>query len=129
MAELFRQLGPWAVVDILLIAAIIYHLLLIIRGTRAMQMMLGILILVGFAFLLTQLYPLTTIKWVMDKFYSSIIIIIIILFQEDIRRVLSRMGKKPFIPSDGNGSSKLILDEVTRAAVSLSSKRIGALIV
>lgn len=129
MAELFQQLGPWAVVDILIMAALIYRLLLLIRGTRAMQMVLGILILIGSAFLLSQLYPLTTLKWMMDKFYSSIIIIIVILFQEDIRRVLSRMGKKSFIPTGENVSSKQILDEITRAATSLASKKIGALIV
>ncbi len=129
MAELFQQLGPWAVVDILIMAALIYRLLLLIRGTRAMQMVLGILILIGSAFLLSQLYPLTTLKWMMDKFYSSIIIIIVILFQEDIRRVLSRMGKKSFIPTGENVSSKQILDEITRAATSLASKNIGALIV
>jgi diadenylate cyclase len=94
-----------------------------------MQMVFGILIVVGGAFLLSQLYPLTTLKWVMDKFYSSIIIIIVILFQEDIRRVLSKMGKKSFVPAIDNISSKQILDEIIRAATSLASKRIGALIV
>jgi uncharacterized protein (TIGR00159 family) len=129
MAELFQKLGYWALIDIAIIAAIIYRLLLLIRGTRAMQMVLGILIMIGFAFLLSQLYPLTTLKWLMDKFYSSIIIIIVILFQEDIRRVLSRMGKKTVFPSGDNVSSKQILDEITRAASSLASKKFGALIV
>ena len=129
MVELFQQLGPFAIGEILLIAYIVYRLLLIIRGTRAMQMVLGILILMGAAFVLSQLYPLTTLKWVMDRFYSSLIIIMVILFQEDIRRVLSRMGKKSFMASGENVSSKQILDEITRAASSLATKRIGALIV
>ncbi|SMF69887.1 diadenylate cyclase CdaA [Pseudobacteriovorax antillogorgiicola] len=129
MAELFQKLGPWAIVDILIIAAIIYRLLLLIRGTRAMQMVLGILVLAGLTFLVSQIYPLTTLKWVMDKFYSSIIIIIVILFQEDIRRVLSRMGKKTVFQSGEAVSSRQILDEITRAASSLTSKKIGALIV
>lgn len=128
MMEIFHKLSLWAMVDIFIIAIIIYSLLLLIRGTRAMQMVLGILILVGSAFLLSQLYPLTTLKWFMDKFYSSIIIIIVILFQEDIRQVLSRMGKKSFKGS-GSISSKQILDEITRAATSLAEKGIGALIV
>jgi diadenylate cyclase len=129
MLEIFERIGMWAVVDVLIIAAIIYRLLLLIRGTRAMQMVLGILILIGSAFLLSQLYPLTTLKWFMDKFYSSIIIVIVVLFQEDIRRGLSRMGKKSLIPAEGNISSKQILDEIIRAAVSLASKKVGALIV
>lgn len=129
MAELFQKLETWALIDIAIIAFIIYRLLLLIRGTRAMQMVLGILIMVGSAFLLSQVYPLTTVKWLMDKFYSSIIIIIVILFQEDIRRVLSRMGKKTVFPSGEQVSSKQILDELTRAAIALSSKKLGALIV
>lgn len=130
MFELLQQLGNWwAILDILIIAAIIYRLSLLIRGTRAMQMVFGIGILVGFAFFLSQVYPLTALKWFMDKFYSSIIIIIVILFQEDIRRMLSRMGKKGFIPSTENISSRQILDELTRASSSLAAKRIGALIV
>lgn len=122
-------MGYWALVDIVIIAAIIYRLLLLIRGTRAMQMVLGILIMAGSAFLLSQIYPLTTLKWLMDKFYSSIIIIIVILFQEDIRRVLSRMGKKTVFPTGETVSSKQILDEITRAASSLTTKKFGALIV
>lgn len=115
--------------DIAIIAFIIYRLLLLIRGTRAMQMVLGILIMVGAAFLLSQIYPLTTVKWLMDKFYSSIIIIIVILFQEDIRRVLSRMGKKTVFSTGELVSSKYVLDELTRAAISLAAKKLGALIV
>ncbi len=129
MSELYQKLGHWALIDIAIIAMIIYRLLLLIRGTRAMQMVLGILMTVGFAFFISQVYPLTTLKWLMDKFYSSIIIIIVILFQEDIRRVLSRMGKKTVFQSQEQASSRQALDEVVRAVSSLASKKIGALLV
>ncbi|RZA18478.1 MAG: TIGR00159 family protein [Proteobacteria bacterium] len=129
MSELYQKFGYWALVDIGIIAVIIYQLLLLIRGTRAMQMVLGILMTVGFAFFISQIYPLTTLKWLMDKFYSSIIIIIVILFQEDIRRMLSRMGKKTVFPTQEQVSSKQMLDEISRACAALSSKKIGALII
>jgi len=129
MSELYHKIGYWALVDICIIAVIIYQLLLLIRGTRAMQMVLGILMTVGFAFFISQIYPLTTLKWLMDKFYSSIIIIIVILFQEDIRRMLSRMGKKTVFPTQEQVSSKQMLDEIARACAALSSKKIGALII
>ena len=129
MSELYQKFGYWALVDIGLIAIIIYQLLLLIRGTRAMQMVLGILMTVGFAFFISQIYPLTTLKWLMDKFYSSIIIIIVILFQEDLRRVLSRMGKKTVFPAQEQVSSKQMFDEIARACGALSSKKIGALII
>ncbi len=129
MSELYNKLGHWALIDIAIIALIIYRLLLLIRGTRAMQMVLGILMTIGFAFFISQVYPLTTLKWLMDKFYSSIIIIIVILFQEDIRRVLSRMGKKTVFPSQDQASSRQVLDEIARAATGLAGKKIGALII
>jgi diadenylate cyclase len=129
MSELYNKLGHWALIDIAIIAMIIYRLLLLIRGTRAMQMVLGILMTIGFAFFISQVYPLTTLKWLMDKFYSSIIIIIVILFQEDIRRVLSRMGKKTVFPTQEQASSRQVLDEIARAATGLAGKKIGALIV
>ena len=128
MLEIFDQFSVWAVLDILLIAFIIYHILLLIRGTRAAQMLTGILIVIA-AYLLSSIVPLTTLNWVMNKFYSSFIIIIIILFQDDIRHVLSRMGKKSFIPGSDNLSSSQILDEITRAAAALAAKRVGALVV
>ena len=128
MVEILDQFGFWAAIDILVIAFIIYHALLLIRGTRAAQMLTGILIVVAM-FLLSSIVPLTTFNWVMNKFYSSFIIIIIILFQDDIRHVLSRMGKKSFIPGTDTLSSSQILDEITRAAAALANKRIGALVV
>ena len=129
MSEIIQKLGPWAFIDILIIAVLVYNMLLLIRGTRAMQMVLGLLMMSAFAFVLSQFYPLSTLKWLMDKFYSSILIILVILFQEDIRRVLSRMGKKTVFPSGESISSQQILDEVNRAVTSLANKKIGALIV
>ena len=128
MFEILDQFDIWAAFDIAVIAYIIYHILLLIRGTRAAQMLTGILIVVA-AFLLSSIVPLTTLNWVMNRFYSSFIIIVIILFQDDIRHVLSRMGKKSFIPGSDNLSSSQILDEISRSAASLATKRIGALIV
>ncbi|NRA62883.1 MAG: TIGR00159 family protein [Pseudobacteriovorax sp.] len=127
--DLIQKLGPWAFVDLFIITAIIYRLLLLLRGTRAMQMVLGILLLAGFVFFLSYVYPLTTLKWLMDKFYSSIFIVIVILFQEDIRRVLSRVGKKTVFQSAETISSQQMLDELMRAATALTTKKFGALIV
>src|SRR5690606_27106911 len=101
----------WSAIDVLIIAFIIYHVLLLIRGTRAAQMLGGILIIIAL-FLLSSILPLTTLNWVMNKFYSSFIIILIIIFQDDIRHVLSRMGPKKFIPGNETFSSRQIIDEI-----------------
>lgn len=128
MREILDQFSMWAIVDIAIIAFVIYQALLLIRGTRAAQILTGILFVVA-AFLLSSIVPLTTLNWVMNKFYSSFIIILIILFQDDIRHVLSRMGKKSFIPGADRVASHHVLDEIVRAATSMASKRIGGLIV
>jgi diadenylate cyclase len=128
LKEIFEQFGPWALLDISIIAAIIYHILLLIKGTRAAQMLTGILMLFA-AFLLSSNVPLTAFNWAMNKFYASFIIILIILFQDDIRHALSRIGKKSLIAGAENISSQRVYDEITRAAVTLAENRIGALIV
>lgn len=129
MFEVFEQFRISSAFEIIIVAFCIYYLLILLRGTRAMQMVFGILILLGSVFILSQIYPLTTIRWLLDKFSSSFIVILVILFQDDIRRMLSRVGKRGFLASGDLISSKQVLDEITRAANILSQRRIGALIV
>lgn len=128
MLEMFHQFEFWSLVDVAIVAYILYHMLLLLRGTRAAQMLTGILIL-AIAAVFSTLVPLTTLNWIMSKFYSSFIIIVVVLFQEDIRNVLRRVGKKTFIPATEQQSSGQVLDEITRAAFNLSAAHIGAIIV
>ena len=130
MIELIKQFGIWALIDVLFIAFIIYYLFMVLRGTRSMQIITGIVIIIGAVFLFSQVYPLNTLKWLMNKFYSSFIIILVILFQDDIRKVLSRMGRRGFLKMlEQNLSSQHMLDEIVRATSMLVTKKLGALIV
>lgn len=128
MKEIFEQFGWWSALDISLIAVVLYHILLLVRGTRTAQMLAGVTVIAA-AFLASSAVPLTTVNWVMNKFYSSIIIILIIIFQDDVRHALSRIGRKSLISSNETISSHHILDEITRATTELAKKRIGSLIV
>jgi diadenylate cyclase len=128
MNDVLQQFNLWSALDVLLLAIIIYQMLLLIRGTRAAQILIGMLLVVGL-FVLSNIFPLTTVNWMMNKFYSSFIIILIIIFQDDIRHVLSSMGRrKVFVGQDASASLQII-DEISRAASALAAKRIGALIV
>src|SRR5215208_6959157 len=80
------------VFDILLVYYLIYRLLLTIRGTRAAQMIVGI-VLVGAAFFVAERLELSTVSWLLDNFISYFIILIIVVFQQDIRRALGRIGQ------------------------------------
>ena len=79
------------IVDVALVYYLIYRLLLTIRGTRAAQMIVGI-VLVGAAFFVAERLELTTVSWLLDNFISYFIILIIVVFQHDIRRALGRIG-------------------------------------
>ncbi|MFK7826521.1 MAG: diadenylate cyclase CdaA [Oligoflexales bacterium] len=128
MREILEQLGWWSAIDILLIAVFFYYVLLLVKGTRTAQMLTGVMVVVA-VFLVSSVVPLTTVNWVMNKFYSSIILILVILFQDDVRHALSKIGKRSFMAANEHVSSLHILDEVTRASVALAKNRIGALIV
>jgi len=128
MNEIFAQLTPWSIPDILIISAIIYQILLLIKGTRAAQMLTGILVVLG-TFLFSSVVPLTTVNWVMGKFYSSFLVIIVILFQDELRNALSRIGKKPIVSTTEGQTPQKIIDDIAKAAMSLAAKSTGALIV
>jgi diadenylate cyclase len=116
------------VIDILIVAALIYWIILLIRGTRSFQMVIG-LVLIILALLISQMGRLMTVHWILNNFLSSIILIIVVIFQHDIRRALSTVGKNPFFfePSSPHGAP--IVEEIIDATLGMARRRIGALIV
>ncbi len=113
--------------DLIAVTIGVYWLLLLIRGTRAVQILIGMLILIAL-FLASNLFQLITVSWILDQFLASAVLIIIILFQHDIRRALARVGRGVF-PSVLRREASQMLEEIVRAAQELAQKRIGALIV
>jgi diadenylate cyclase len=113
-------------VDILIVSYIIYRLILLIRGTRAVQMLLGLLVITILYFISIRL-GLLTLHWLLKTFLSSILLIIIIVFQSDIRRALTQMGKSPFRKNHNVALDDL--NEIISAAIYMARRRIGALIV
>ncbi len=114
-------------IDITLVALGVYWLLVLIRGTRAVQILVGLMLLIGTS-LASHAFELTTVEWILDNFLSSAVLIIIVLFQADIRRALARVGRGVF-PSVAKQEETQLAEEVARAAQSLAQKRVGALFV
>ncbi len=127
MLELLYSLRVQDAIDILLIAFVIYRIIDLIRGTRAVQMLIGLSV-VFLAFVSSQYFQLYTLNWILDNFLSSILLVIVVIFQDDIRRALTQVGSRPFLGRE-RGIQQEELEEIVRAAVSLTSKRIGALMV
>lgn len=129
MQEYFQGLS-WIkdVVDIVIVWYVIYRIILLVRGTRAAQMLVGLAVVI-IAFIISQSLELNTLYWILDNFLSSIILIIIVIFQHDIRRALSQFGRNPFLGPRISSLEAEVIEEIMKASTSLASKRIGALIV
>ncbi len=112
--------------DVLIVAYVIYRVALLIRGTRTMQMVLG-MVIVGGAFVASQVLGLITLNWLLNNFLSSLFVILVVIFQADIRRALTRVGARSFFGR--NPAAITAADEIATAAAWLSARRIGALIV
>lgn len=114
------------VIDIALVACAVYWVLILLRGTRAAQMMLGLLILV-FAWLLSDQLQLATLGFILDNFLQGLFLIVIVIFQADIRRALVRVGRGFF--STTQRQEAHAIEEIVRASQALAQRRVGALIV
>jgi diadenylate cyclase len=131
-AEFLRQrpaVSWWDLLDIVLVSILIYELLLLIRGTRAMQMALSGGFLIGL-FFVSEWLNLETVNWVIRNLATYMVFAIIVLFQADIRRALAHFGRAQFFKYFERASSDdETLEELVVAATTLAARRIGAIIV
>ena len=114
-------------IDIGIVAFGVYWLLLLIRGTRAVQILVGLFVLIA-ALVASRVFELVTLRLILDNLLGPGVLIIVVLFQNDIRRALARMGRGLF-PSVPAEQESQVVEEVVRAAQTLSRRRIGALVV
>ena len=141
MSSLFSQLQTffWNIfnrpqlndlLDILIVAVLIYQMIMLTRDTRASEVLKGFLLLVA-ASLLSSLLGLTALTWVLKQSLSNGALVLVVLFQPEIRRVLEQLGrgaKMEHFQSDGEENQRII-SEITQCLTSLSRRRVGALIV
>lgn len=117
------------VLDVLLVSFLIYRILLMVRGTRAQPMLAGLAVLV-LVYAISREVQLVTLNWILGNFLGSVILVIVVLFQEDIRRGLVQVGLGPGgLSSNSNYQVGHTISEVAQAAAELSARRLGALIV
>ncbi|MDD5243148.1 MAG: diadenylate cyclase CdaA [Syntrophorhabdaceae bacterium] len=116
------------ILDILVVAFIVYKTFLLIKGTRAIQLIVGFIIVL-FVFYLAKTLELFTLSWIFNSFVGSIILVIVVIFQSDIRRVLVALGRSPFFKKITYVQETLFYDELTNACTVMGKRRNGALIV
>lgn len=122
----FIQLGWRDIVDIIVVAFIIYRVIILVKGTRAVSVFYGLLLLLVIYYFSGE-FGLHTLHWLLANFLGSLFLVIIILFQKDIRKALAEMGAGRLFFRSRPGLA--ILDELILSLVSMAQKRIGALVV
>src|SRR6185503_3815796 len=118
-------------VDIILVAVVIYRVLVMFRGTRAVQMLAGLGGLMIASFLARRLDLFST-SWILENFWSVWVLALVVLFQPEFRRALAQIGQSPLLQAllGARGEQQgHVIDDVVKAAESLAAKRMGALIV
>ena len=129
---LSRILEPFAtwpdLFDVLLVTFVLYNLLLLIRGTRAAQVVLGILLVV-LAYGAARTFRLPALEATLERFFTILPLAILVLFQHEIRRALASFGRTPGWRFGRDGQDlRELFNDVAVAAATLSERRIGALI-
>ncbi len=115
------------VLDILLVAFIFYWILLFIRGTRAVEILFGLLFLMG-VFLLSKKIGMVTFPWVIGNFFAGFIVILVVIFQSEIRRGLARMGQTRLFGWPPMPRGPDIIEDLAVSAFRLAESRTGALL-
>ncbi|HEY1677955.1 MAG TPA: diadenylate cyclase CdaA [Candidatus Sulfotelmatobacter sp.] len=119
--------GAWVALDILLVALLIYQVLVMIRGTRAVAMLVGLLV-VATTFYFARIGELTTLNWVVSNVLPYVVFALIVVFQSEIRHVLADLGRRLTI-FGGSSSDGGSYDDIVLAANLFSQHQTGALIV
>jgi len=128
LLELIQMVTWRDVLDIALVALVFYNLLLLIRGTRAVQMIMGI-IFIAVAYYLAGVAKLLTLQEILANFLLVLPFAIIVLFQQEIRHALASFGRNPLWGLGAHRKVESTIKEIVLAATSLSDRKIGALVV
>lgn len=124
--QLFRP-GWGDVVEILLVAALLYRLLLLIHRTRAMQMLLGVLLL-GSVYFIAQLLDFQLIERILQKLFEYGAIAALVIFQPELRSALARLGQSRMLRPFTRMEESQVADEIVHAVERLARAKIGAII-
>lgn len=129
MAEILAQVRWIDVIDILIVAFAVYQLLLTFRGTKAFQMLVS-LVLLYLASRVSLWTGLLTVNWILQNLLAVWILLLIVLFQPELRRALASFGGRgDLLRAFGGVPEAHLVDELVRTVASLSDKRVGAIIV
>jgi diadenylate cyclase len=114
--------------DMMLVWLVVYRVLILIKKTGTIQMLSGLGVLAIF-YIISMWFELFTFNWILEKFFSNLFVIVVILFQAEIRRALAQIGANPFFSDVSAVQETQVIEEVLKATFALSNRGYGALMV
>lgn len=125
-----KNTAPWIsmLFDLAIVWYLVYRGLLFFKGTRAMPMLIG-LACIGVVYFVAQPLGLVTVAWILDNFLSSIILVIVVIFQDEIRRTLTKVGAHPLLFTGARNDAPSEYEEISTAVGKLAKARLGSIIV
>ncbi|MFP5520032.1 MAG: diadenylate cyclase CdaA [Bdellovibrionia bacterium] len=127
-SHIFSNLRFLDLVDVLLVWLVVYRVLILIKRTGTIQMLSGLGIL-AIGYILSIWFELFTFNWLLEKFFSNLFVIVVILFQGEIRRALAQIGSNPFFTDASVIHETQIIEDIAKGVISTAQKGYGALIV
>lgn len=125
---LFTQLRVQDYVDLLLVWVVVYRVLLLVKKSGAVQILSGLGIL-AIAYMLSIWFELITFNYILEKFFSNLFVIVVILFQGEIRRALAQIGSNPFLSGPNRLEETHMIEELAKGMLGCAQRGYGALIV
>lgn len=116
------------VIDICLVWVIIYRVLILIKRTGTIQMLSGLGIL-AISYIVSQWFEFNTLNLLLDKFFSNLFVIVVVLFQGEIRRALAHIGSHPLFSGVSSAMETHLVEEIAKSVITIAQKGYGALIV
>ena len=116
------------ILDILIVAVLIYYLIMLTRDTRASAVIKGLMLLI-LACLVFNVLGLTALSWILNLILSNGAVVLIILFQPELRKILEQLGRGARMGHVHHDIEESIINEITQCLLNLSRRRVGALIV
>lgn len=116
------------VIDLLLVWLVVYRVLVLIKKTGTIQMLSGLGVLAIF-YILSIWFEFFTFNWILEKFFSNLFLIVVILFQGEIRRALAQIGANPFFSDVSSVQETQVIEEMVKSAFSMAQLGYGSLIV
>ncbi|WP_457680950.1 diadenylate cyclase CdaA [Thermovibrio sp.] len=128
MLSFIPKITLWDLIDIFVVAFLIYRLFLFLSQTRAIQILIGLLVILILS-VIAKVLHLYTLSFIFNNFLTIGIFALIVIFQPEIRRILARLGEKQFGVFSSEEEAEKVIEEIVRACAKMSEDRIGALLV